>query len=264
MSDSSLQRHNLLAQLEKVAPFLEADYRAETADLQLYRSMARCITGPVLELGCGTGRVLAALLAAGQPCDGLDLSAAMLDRARQRCQVIPGDVPWNLMEGDMTAFTLPRRDYGLALLASNTLMHAACSAEQQRTLCCVYRHLRPGGTLVLDLFNPPVEELVWQRGVVQATDRWTGSVAGSAVTKWVRREVDWVHQLQWTHITYETLFADSRLEQVEACFALRFLWPHEAALMLEKAGFAVQAVWGSYRKEPLTDDSDVMVFVARK
>ncbi len=264
MSESGCKRADLLTQLEKVAPFLDADYRAETADLQLYQSMAAPVTGPVLELGCGTGRVLVALLAADQPCDGLDLSSAMLSRARQRCQAMDGAAQWNLILGDMTAFTLNRRDYGLALLASNTLMHAACSAGQERTLRCIYQHLRPGGTLVLDVFNPPVEELVQQHGVVQTADSWTGAATGSTVTKWVRREVDWVQQLQWTHITYETLFADNRLEQVEARFALRFLWPHEASLMLEKAGFEVHAVWGSYLKEPLADDSDVMIFVARK
>ena len=264
MSDSSCKQADLLTQLEKVVPFLDADYRSETADLKLYQSMAAHVTGPVLELGCGTGRVLGALLEAGQPCDGLELSSAMLNRARQRCQAIGGDAQWNLILGDMTAFALNRRDYGLALLASNTLMHAACSSDQERTLRCIYQHLRPGGTLVLDVFNPPVEELVQQRGVVQTADSWTGLATGSTVTKWIRREVDWMQQLQWTHITYETLFADKRLEQVEARFALRFLWPHEAALMLEKAGFDIYAVWGSYLKEPLADDSDVMVFVARK
>jgi len=264
VSKSRRAQTDLLTQLAKVAPFLEADYRCETADLKLYRSLAARGAGPVLELGCGPGRVLAALLEAGRACDGLDLSAVMLDLARQRCQAIGGAAPWHLILGDMTAFEPQRRDYGLALLVSNTLMHAADSSAQERTLSCVYRHLRPGGTLVLDVFNPPVEELVRQHGVGYTTDRWTGAAAGSTVTKWVRREVDWGRQLQWTYITYETLFADNRLEQVAARFALRFLWRHEAVLMLEKAGFAVHAVWGSYRKEPLTADSDVMIFVARK
>ncbi len=264
MSNPGLPQDDLRTQLAKVASFLDADYRTETADLRLYRRLAAQATAPALEIGCGTGRVLAALLEAGHPCDGLDLSAPMLNRARQRCTAIADAVPWNLILGDMTAFALPRRDYGLALLASNTLMHAACSAAQESVLHNVYRHLRPGGTLALDIFNPPVEELVWQRNVVQSVDSWAGLAAGSVITKWVRREVDWMQQLQWTHITYETLFADNRLEQVEACFALRFLWRHEATLMLEKAGFDVQTVWGSYRQESLTENSDIMVFVARK
>ncbi len=255
---------DLLKQLDRVAPFLDADYRGETADLLLYISLAKQIPGPVLEVGCGTGRVLAALIGADKPCDGLDLSPAMLELAQRRCEGTSGKVPWSLVQGDMTAFELVRRDYGLAILAANTLMHSSCSIEQERALRCLYHHLRPGGSLVLDLFNPPVADLVLQHGVIQAVDCWDGPKTGSTVTKWMRREVNWVEQVQETFITYETLFADDQLEKVEASFALRFLWRHEVQLMLEKTGFEVQAVWGSYAREPIADDSEVMVFIGRK
>lgn len=255
---------DLLEQLKKVAPFLDADYRGETDDLRLYKSLAMQNLGPTLELGCGTGRVMAELIKAGHPCDGLDLSTTMLDLAQQRCQVIPCDQSWNLHQGDMTAFDMEQKDYGMAILASNTLMHATSSSSQEKALGCVHHHLRPGGKLILDIFNPPVEDLVFQRGAVQAADSWPGPEKSSMVTKWVRREVDWVHQLQKTFITYETLHQDDRMEQVQARFDLRFLWLHEVVLMLEKTGFDVEAVWGSYQQSPLDEESEVMVFVGRK
>ncbi len=261
---STYKQTDLLQQLDRAAPFFDAEYRDEKADLLLYINLAKQIPGPVLEVGCGTGRVLAALIGADKPCDGLELSPAMLALAQRRCEGMLGKVPWGLVQGDMTAFELVRRDYGLAILASNTLMHSSCSIEQENTLKCLYQHLRPGGVLALDLFNPPVSDLVLQSGVTQAVDFWSGPKAGSTVTKWVRREVNWVEQLQETFITYETLFADDRLEKVEVHFTLRFLWRHEVQLMLEKIGFKVQTMWGSYTREPIDDNSEVMVFIGRK
>ena len=264
MSISCPPQNDLLEQLEKVAPFLDADYRGETADLKLYRSLAEQHPGPVLELGCGTGRVMAELIKAGRICDGLDLSPTMLDLARQRCTAIPCEFPWQLHQCNMTAFDLNQKSYGLAILASNTFMHVSRSSDQEKVLACVHQHLLPGGKLVLDLFNPPVEDLVLHQGAVQAVDSWPGPISGSTVTKWVRREVDWVRQIQKTFITYETLHVDSRLEQVEARFNLRFLWRHEAEMMLEKTGFNVEAVWGSYLQTPMKEESELMVIVGRK
>lgn len=250
--------------MARVAPFLDDDYRKERADLLLYRKLARRCDGPILDVGCGTGRVMADLLARGHGCDGIDLSPALLKRASVKCRVAAAEVPWSVHEADMRGFELPRTDYSLALLASNTLMHAPTPGEQSDVLTCVGRHLRPGGLLALDLFQPPVEELVREQGVTVAADSWQGSERGIRVTKWMRRSVDWVSQVQHTSITYEILHTDGRLEQVAAEFPLRFLWRNEAELMLKCAGFDVEAVWGSHAGEVLDSSSERMIFLAVK
>lgn len=262
--DSPGASEQLLANLRAIAPFLDADYRHMHADLALFQSLAAETRGPVLEPGCGTGRVLAALCQCHMPCLGLDISPDMLARAAARLRAANSHVRPELVCADMSDFDLPQKDFGLAILASNTLMHLAGPQLQMATLQCIHRHLRPGGYLVLDLFNPPVTELVLQDRQLWTVDSWTGSQAGSRVTKWMQREVDWIRQIQRTRIIFETLYADDRLEQVECTFNLHFLWKHETELMLAQTGFHLRHVWGSYRRGPLQADSEVMVFLAAK
>src|SRR5690348_4545115 len=78
------------ALLDRFAPFYDLEYGAYDADLDLYRHFAaQAAVGPgqptrVLELGCGSGRVLQALAAAGHDCTGIDAAPALLARARAR------------------------------------------------------------------------------------------------------------------------------------------------------------------------------------
>ncbi len=252
-------RENLLANLRKAVPFLDQDYRNARDDLALYERLAKERPGPILELGCGTGRVLAALRRAGRVCAGLDISPPMLAEARRRLG--PGTA---LHCADMSDFALQRTDFALAIAATNALMHLPSAAHQCAALRCVSRHLKPGGLLVVDLFNPPVVELVLQAGHQMAVDSWEGESAGVSVTKWMRRDVNWTHQVQTTRITYETLHADNRLERVECCFNLRFLWKNEMEMMLKQAGFELLRIWGAYSQTALCDEAEVMIFCAER
>ncbi len=253
----------LIANLQIIAPFYDADYRNFHEDLPLIIQIAQDCQGSVLELGCGTGRVLAALCQQGIPCTGLDLSPAMLARAQHRLRDLSAAVKPRLFCQDMREFELQPQDFSLAIVATNTLMHLVQPAWQQAALTAVHRHLGPQGCLVLDLFNPPVRDLVLQEGSWQSVDAWAGH-QGAWITKWMYRAVDWTRQIQYTRLMFETLHADDSLEQAECRFALRFLWPHEVELLLEQCGFRLLHVWGSYTCTPLDDHSETMLFVAEK
>ena len=119
-------------------------------------------SGPLLELGCGTGRVLRPLARAGYEITGIDLSAQMLEYCRVRLDAEPAEVRdrVTLSLGDMTSFDLDQR-FGAIFCAFNTFHHLR-TVEQQ--LACLDRcraHLMAGAPLVLDLFNPdpaPVDD----------------------------------------------------------------------------------------------------------
>jgi SAM-dependent methyltransferase len=106
--------------------------------------------GPVLELACGTGSLLAPLAAAGLEVVGLDLSEEMLRIARQRIAELPGDVRdrIRLVHADMGAFDLGR-EFPLVVLADNSFRELTTEEELASCLRCVARHLEPGGRLLL-------------------------------------------------------------------------------------------------------------------
>ena len=67
-----------------VARYYDLEHDTHGADVALYCELARAGGGAVLELGCGTGRVLAGLVRSGHTAVGVDLSRPMLARAEAR------------------------------------------------------------------------------------------------------------------------------------------------------------------------------------
>jgi SAM-dependent methyltransferase len=127
-------------------------------DIGFFRRLAVAQGGPILEIGCGTGRVSAALAADGFEVVGIDLSAAMLRLAAERRAGLPPDVANHItfLQGDMTSFDLGRR-FALIVAPSRVFQFALTSEAQRAALRAFRRHLQDGGRLVLDLFDPALE-----------------------------------------------------------------------------------------------------------
>ena len=168
------------------------------------------------------------------------------------------------LEADLRTFDLPAKNYALAICTSNTLMHFTSPEEQLAVLQNAHRHLRPGGLLFIDLFNPDVTRLNEISGMMELADQWTDEERGTHMIKWCVRTVDWAEQLQETLFIYEEQFADGRNHRISCPFPLRFLWRNEGQLMLEKAGFTVEEIWGDFDGSEYYSGSDHLIFLARK
>lgn len=116
-------------------------------DIAFYVDTAQRVQGPVLDLGCGTGRVLLALAQAGITCEGMDISQPMLNLAAEKLQA-HGYSP-ALHHGDMTGFSVPRR-YGAILIPYQSMMYMLDDTMRRQVLTTAYRHLQPGGLLAFD------------------------------------------------------------------------------------------------------------------
>src|SRR6185503_13374195 len=126
-------------------------------DIDFYVAAAKAARGPVLELACGTGRVMIPCLEAGADVDGLDLRADMLDALRRKAAA-KGLVP-RVVQGDMRDFTMPRR-YSLITIPFRAFLHLQTTDDQLRALRCVRDHLEPGGALLFNVFHPGFEHLI--------------------------------------------------------------------------------------------------------
>ncbi len=249
---------------DRFAPFYDQDYRHYDEDLPLLVDLAQECGDPVLELGCGTGRVAIALAAAGHQVTGVDLSPALLDVARRKLADSPFAGQVQLIRDDLRHCTLERQDFAFACCVSNTLMHFTTPEEQMAVLRNAHRHLRSGGRLFLALFNPDVRRLTEVNGLMELADRWEDEEAGTSVIKWSVRTVDWAAQLQDTLFIYEELLADGSVRRTACPFTLRFLWQHEVELMLQAAGFQVEAVWGDFQCNPYDDQAESLLLLAQK
>jgi ubiquinone/menaquinone biosynthesis C-methylase UbiE len=249
---------------DRFARFYDDDYRHYDDDIETIAMVTAECGDPILELGCGTGRVLLPLAAAGHTITGVDISSALLARAADKLkqQHLTGQV--HLLQADLRAFDLPQKAFAFAFCTSNTLMHFPTAVDQIAVLRNAARHLRPGGRLLIDLFNPDLLRLFAVEGVMELADRWQDAQTGAEVLKWSVRRIDLAEQLQETLFIYEEVYADGRTQRTICPFTLRFLWRSEAELMLQAAGLRVEDVMGDFEGAPYASDSEHLILIAVK
>jgi len=259
--DMNTESHEIF---DRFARFYDDDYRNYQDDIEVIAMLAAECGDPLLELGCGTGRVLVPLAAAGHTISGIDISRRLIAGAAHKLAQHGLGERATLVQADLRTFDLAYKDFSFAFCTSNTLMHFVSADEQLDVLRNAWRHLRPGGNLFIDLFNPDIARLLAINGLMEFADRWLDNTTGAEVQKWSVRTLDLAEQLQETLFIYEETFADGRGRRTNCPFTLRFLWRSEAELMLRLAGFVVADVWGDLDGSAYSTESEHLILLAQK
>ena len=245
------------------ARFYDPDLGDWDADLQMYEQFAARCGSPILELGCGTGRVLLPLARQGYRITGIDASAAMLDRARSK--VAEEDLVGRatLLQQEMRELELAER-FNLAFAALNSFAHLHTTDDQLAALARIRRHLHPGGLLILDLFNPDMARLLEPRGQVALAKVMTEPGTGHRLMRFDVEEVDLERQIVHTTYILDEIDAEGHVRRTLFPFSLRYLFRYELELLLRHAGFEIEAVYGSYDLDEFGGESEKMIAVARR
>lgn len=249
--------HEALAELYDVFPFAD--------DLPLYRELAAEQGGNVLELCCGTGRLLVPLAEAGCRVVGLDASEAMLRIARGKLAAAGRAVAERarLVHGDVREFDLGER-FDLAIVPVNSFVYLVERADQQRALERVAAHLRPGGLLALDLFHALPGWLAEPPGSLRQDLLQHDPERGLTVARTETVvSVDLSRQVRVIRSVYDLVARDGSTTKRFVEWPFRWTHRFEAELLLERAGFEVEAIHGGYRREPFAADTKLMLFLAR-
>jgi SAM-dependent methyltransferase len=227
-------------------------YRTRT-DIEFFVEAARASRGPVLEIGCGTGRVLIPTAEAGIDITGLDLSARMLDVCRRRLSSRPSAVQSRvqLALADMRQFDL-RKTFNLITVPFRPFQHLLTVADQQACLSSIRNHISVEGKLILDLFNPWLEVLVRDDlGQEFGEEPEFTTPDGRRVVrchKTVSR--DRANQINHVELVYYVTHPDGRQERLVHAFPMRYLYRFEAEHLLARCGFVVETVYADYDKSP--------------
>jgi SAM-dependent methyltransferase len=235
-------------------------------DLPLYLELAKAQGGRVLEVACGSGRVLVPLVRGGCDVIGVDISPHMLALTRRKLDAelqLAGSA--RLVQADMRDFELAERDLDLAIVAVKSVAYLTEREDQLRCLSRIAAHLRPGGLLAIDFMHPRPD--------------WVGAPTGSMRDDLLQRvpgrgftlsrvesvvSTDLARQVRVIRSIYELI--DDRGAVMEKRFVewpYRWTYRFEAEHLLERAGFAVEAVYGGYQREPFVSESPAMLFLAR-
>ena len=250
--------------LDLIGEYYDLLYGDLEDDLPMWETLTQTVDGPILEVGCGTGRLLLPLAAAGQLLTGLDLSGVALGAARAKIEAAGLMDQISTFQADMRNFDLPFKDFALALIPLNTFMHCHTIDDQLAALRMIYNHLRPEAELVVDLFYPDPTLLAEADGRLYFEAETVDELTGRTVQWFWRHEIDLAHQLR--HLTYILDEIDSAgvVRRVQISFSLRFVYRYEMELLLKASGFIVTALYGNYELEPFDSRSPRMIFVARK
>lgn len=233
-------------------------------DLPFYLSAAREFGDPVLDLGCGTGRITLALAEAGHRATGLDISENMLERAEQKRNALPREARerLHLVEGDMTGFDLGEK-FRLVIIPFRPFQHLLETRQQLECLAAVRKHLAPGGRLVLDVFHTDARRIHDPAFLEETTVAEYDMSAGRRVR--LTERVTAFHramQQNAVEMIYNVRHADGREERLVMAWSLRYFFRYEVEHLLARAGFRVAALYGNFGRSALKDDSPEMIFTA--
>jgi SAM-dependent methyltransferase len=223
-------------------------------DLPFWLDLAAQMGDPVLELGCGTGRVLLPLAQAGHRVMGVDHNPAMLRFLQANIGLQNKPTPM-LIIGDLSRFNLAAK-FPLIILPCNTF---STLPKNKRLACleCVHKHLRSGGVFSLSIPNPELLKNLPVQSEAEVEDEFILPQTGNPVqvsSCWRRSE----HTFKVTWI-YDQLVPDGRVERLTVNTTHQMV-PVETYLgEIRSAGMRVNTMYGDYDRSAFQEDSPNMI-----
>lgn len=252
---------------DRLGPFNRWAPPDPSVDFPFWYKLAYSADEPILEVGCGTGRLTVPFGEYGIRTVGFDTSGEALAQARLRAAASP-DLPLTFIEGDIRTADLGQK-FGLVIFPDNAFLRFLTPEDQRAALANVYRHLRLGGRLALALFVPDISSLAVAAGEQAGAVRFVGELPGAdgmppAAIYEYRRTLPF-EQIVEQYLLVEALDPDGRtVERRRHLTRLAYLWPREVRYLLELTGFEIEALYGGFRQEPFDSESTHQVWVARK
>jgi SAM-dependent methyltransferase len=250
----------------QIAPYYDLIHSRLIEDISLVLALAREAGDPILELGCGTGRLLLPLAEAGHTVTGVDNAREMLARARARLAQADPAVRARviLLEASMTDFVVENGRFALAIIAYNTLLHLE-PVEAQRAFGCIGRHLQPDGRLFIDIANPFMLEAAPHDGLLGLEQIVDMPEISATAMQFSSSRLDQAAQridITWLYDVMPT--GGGAVQRTISRMAYHYRYPHQLELALRQAGFKLEAVWGDYNRAPFTEESNRLLLLACK
>lgn len=244
-----------------------AIHAGQTRDVAFYVGEARRGGGPVLELGCGTGRVTFPIADAGVPVVGLDRSAPMLEVAAETRRASPRAVREraDLVRGDMRSFAF-RRPFSRVLAPFRGLQALVVVSDQLAALRCARDVLDSAGKLVFDVFTPDPRSVAAAEETASPLEETGRTFVEGEVETVERASVGFDPAVQIAELEYAYERRDgggALLDRSFETFRIRWFHRYELEHLLARAGFAVETVWSGWGRGPLAGVGEDEVWVAR-
>ena len=222
-------------------------------NVDFWLEQAKRVDGPILELGCGTGKLSIPLAEAGFDVTGLDYSKSLLSFASKKNP----DVSWNF--ADMRDFKLEKR-FAMIMLPSNNLGHLHSVDDFRNCTRCVREHLLPSGRFIIDVFVPNLNLLIEKPDVEHILSEYDHPDGKGRVTVYARSEYEPSTQIRKTSTIAKLPGEPDQTGSLD----LKMYFPRELEALLMYNGFNVIERFGGHSGEDFNDKSPFQILVCEK
>lgn len=251
------------------AAFYDFYSRGLEGDVPFYVEEAQASGSPVLELGCGTGRITFPIAEAGLSITGLDRSPAMLEVARHKLAALDPDIQGRveLVLGDMRDFSFEQR-FKLILIPYRAFLYMYTVEDQRQALACIRQHLAEDGRLIFNIFDPRLDLIASRVGVLGASPKieqeFIHPITGRKVIVWGTWMYDLERQMVDGYFTFEELDEQgSVVSKRYVPLRLRYIYRYEMQHLLELCGYKVEALYGNFDRSSFHYGGE-QIWVARQ
>ena len=253
---------------EHIARYYDLSHDRLVDDIPFILDLAATAAGPVLEIGCGSGRLLVPLARAGYDATGIDSSPEMLARAEFRLAAEPEVVRARvrLVKADVKNLALPQAEpFGLIIFGYNTFMHldeagAGAALKRLRPL------LRDGGRLFIDVTSPILLSMAADDPDFVLEDVLEDRAQGETVHQYTAYEGIFGEQAVDVTWVYEAKNGSDKsadgLKRTRTRLRYFYLYPHQYDLLLTLTGYRLLALYGDYTGGPFDEESERLILLA--
>ncbi|MFT7827007.1 class I SAM-dependent methyltransferase [Priestia megaterium] len=232
-----------------------------TEDVAFLLTEAAHKSGIILDLACGTGRATIPLAKAGHSLIGVDIHPPMLQEAQKKAEALKLSVKW--VAQDCTKLDLKVKS-DFIYIVGNSFQHFLTNEEQHAFLRSVHTHLNEGGTFIVGIRFPSIEELT----STEAEEYWKSyqdSDSGYTTDVYINSHYDAIKQIQHNLTTRKIRDYDKTIiKEITTKIDLRYTFPKEMEHLLTRSGFMITSVYGDWKKSALTNQSTQMIYVCKK
>jgi SAM-dependent methyltransferase len=254
---------------EILAPHYDSGYssKQDLVDVPFYVDLARKSGGPVLEIACGTGRVLLPIAREGIEIEGVDNSESMLRIVRRNLAREPREVRQRVTihEGDMRDFRLEKK-FRLVTIPFRPLQHMYTVQDQVAALTTAAFHVAEGGGVAFDVFFPNFEGIPANIGKEILDLEWTvDSEWRKVVRRYFRKKsYDKIQQTFSGEFVFRTYEGDNLILEETGPLKMSYYTYQQLRALFLLAGLEPVEEYGSFARGPLDNTSQEMIFVLRK
>lgn len=238
-------------------------------DIQFYVEEAKKAGSPVLELGCGTGRILIPVAEAGISIVGLDHSSAMLSVARHKVSKLNAVTQRRikLSNQDIRDFSLVQC-FKLIMIPYRTFLHLLTPKDQRQALFSIREHLATNGLLIFNIFDPTPDVIAAHLGslgsAIKKNSESTHPDTGNRTIVWEACQYDLERQVLKRDLIFEDLNNEGTvISKSYSSLTVRYIYRYEMQYLLELCGYSIEALYGDFQRGLFQRGAE-QIWVARR